>query len=126
CQRQDDVGFEILFAVMGEESADQWQIAQPDDAREHTSFIVADQTREQVGLAVVQSNHRADIAVAEGWQSTESCAGNTAHFELQRERYLVVMVRARRDVDVDADVLVVERRDRLLADATRCNWREGG
>ena len=34
---------------------------------------------------------------------------------LQRQRHLVVVVRARRDVDVDADVLVVERRDRLLS-----------
>ena len=36
-------------------------------------------------------------------------------------RDLVVVMRSRRDVDVDADVFVVERRDRLLIDAAGRN-----
>ena len=44
--------------------------------------------------------------------------------DLQRQRHLVVVMRARRDVDVHADVLVIERRDRLLVDPAGGDRRE--
>ena len=47
------------------------------------------------------------------------------HRDLQRQRHVVVVMRARRDVDVDADVLVVERGDRLLRRAAGGDRREG-
>ena len=46
------------------------------------------------------------------------------HRDLQRQRHVVVVMRARRDVDVHADVLVVERGDRLLRRAAGGDRRE--
>ncbi len=96
----------------------------PGDAFECPALVVADQAGQQVGLAVLQPDHRVDLAIAERGQPAEADARDVADGNLQRQRHLIVVVRPRRDVDVHADVLVVERRDRLLGDAAGGDRRE--
>ena len=88
-------------------------------------LVVANQAGEHVGLAVPQPDDRVDLAVAERRQAAEAGARDALHRDLQRQRHLVVVMRARRDVDVHADVLVVERGDRLLRRAAGGDRREG-
>ena len=123
-QRQDDVGLLRLAAVVREQSSHERKVAQPGHPFEHAPLVVADQARQQVRLAVLQADHGVDLAIAEGGQPAEAGAGNTADQNLQRQRHLAIVMRARRDVDVHADVLVVERRDRLLRDAAGRDRRE--
>jgi hypothetical protein len=52
---------------VGKQTAHERQIAQPDDSGEHAPFVVANEACQQVGFAVVQANHGADVAVAERW-----------------------------------------------------------
>ena len=96
----------------------------PGHAVERVAFFVADQARQHVRLAVTQPDDRLDFAIAERRQPAEARAGDVGDRHRQVQRYVVVVVHARRDVDVHADVLVVERRDRLLRRAARRNRRE--
>ena len=111
---------------VGEQPADDRQVAQAGHALEHAALVVANQAGEQVRLAVLQPDHRVDRAVAERRQPAEAGARDAADLDLERQRHLVVVMGARRDVDVHADVLVVERRDRLLRHAAGGDRREGG
>ena len=90
----------------------------------HRALLVADQTGEHVGFAVLQPDRRRDLPIAEGRQAIQR-ARHVAQRHLQRQRHLVVVMRPRRDVDVHADRFVDERGDRLLVDAAGGDRREG-
>ena len=87
-------------------------------------LVVADEAGQHVGFAVPQPNHRVDLAIAERRQPAEARRRKCSDRHLQRQRHVVVVMRARRDVDVHADVLVVERGDRLLRRAAGGDRRE--
>src|SRR5687767_11414742 len=70
-QRQDDVGFLSLAAVVREQPAHERKIDQARHPLDHPALVVADQTRQQVRLAVLQADHGADLAVAECRQIAE-------------------------------------------------------
>ena len=70
---------------MGEQSTNQGQVAEPRDTFEHLTFVIADETGEQVRLAVLQPNDRVDFAISKRRQVAESRSGNIAHQNLQRE-----------------------------------------
>ncbi len=110
--------------VAREQPPDEREIDQPRDAREHRALVVADQSGQHVRLAVLQPDRRGDFTIAERRQPAEATSRDVAQRHLERQRHVVVVVRARQDVDVHADVLVDERRDRLLVDASRRDWRK--
>ena len=120
-QHQDDVGLRSLITGMAEQMANARQVAQPGNAVPCAALVVADQTGEHVRLAIPQSNLRLDFPVTEGWDPAETFSGDARDRDDERQRDGVIEVRARCDVDVDADVFVVERGDRLLRDATSGN-----
>jgi hypothetical protein len=97
----------------------------PGNAGERLALLVTNQAGEHVGFAVAQADRGVDLAIAERRQPAEAGAGNARDGDFQPERHVVVVVRPRRDVDVHADVLIVERRDRLLRLTAGCDRREG-
>ena len=113
-----------LGLVVREQPADDRQVAQARDAVQRAPLVVADEPGQHVGFAVAQPDHRVDLAIAERRQTAEAGSRDALNADFQRQRHVVVVVRARRDVDVDADVLVVERRDRLLRRAAGGDRRE--
>src|SRR5438093_7383350 len=113
-QRQNDVGLLGRLLIVREQTADDRDVAETGHALQRRALIVANQPGEHVGLALAQPDDGVDLAVAERREPAESGARDAAHLHPDRQRHVVVMVRARRDVDVDADVLVGERRNRLL------------
>src|SRR5436190_22153933 len=106
---------------MREQVAEERKIAQSRNSLRDSPFIVSNQPREHVRLAVAQADHRADLAVAERWQPAESRSRDALYRNLERQADLVVEVQARRDVDVHADVFVDVRRQRLLWRTARGN-----
>ena len=113
------------LSVLREQPADNRHVAQAGDSFHERPLVVANQAGEQVRLAVAQPDRRRDFAIAERRQPAEPGAEMAGDDHFQRQRHVVVVVRARRDVDVHADVLILKRRDRLLGDAARCDGREG-
>ena len=104
-QRQHDVGLRGLLAVVREQPPDDRQIAQAGNAFHDRPLVVANEAGEKVRLAVAKPDRRGDLAVAECRQPAEACSGQTRDDDLQRQRHIIVVVRPRRDVDVDANVL---------------------
>ena len=92
---------------------------------ERRPLLVADESGQHAGFAVAQADDRVDRPVAERRQAAVAFARDGADLHLERQRHVVVVVRARRDVDVHADVLVDVRRDRLLVHAAGGDRREG-
>ena len=123
-QRQDDVRFLRLAAVVREQPADERHVAQPgtpSSTRRSLSRI------RPASRFVSPSCRRITVLISRlpnVGQPAEAGPGNAADQDPQRQRHLAVVMRARRDVDVHADVLVVERRDRLLRDAAGGDGRE--
>ena len=108
-----------------EHRADDRNVAEPRNTGERRSLFVANQAPEHVRFAVFQANHGVDCAAPERRKAPKSRPGNAAQLDLQRKRDRIVMMRARRDVDIHADGLVVERRDRLRLNTAGGDRRKG-
>jgi hypothetical protein len=104
-QRQHDIGLLGLTTVVREQSADEWEVAEPGDAFEHTTLVVSDQASQQVCLTVLQANDRIDFAIPECRQSTEPRSRNAPEQDSHRQLQLAVVYRTRGDLDIDAEVL---------------------
>ncbi len=120
-QGHHDVGLLRLVLVLREEPPDERDAREAGQAGEPPPLVVEDEAGEHVGLAVAQADGRVHRAAVEGGQALVARRPHRGDLELEEQRHLPVVVGARGDVDVDADVLVLEGRDGLLGDAAR--WR---
>ena len=107
-QGHDDVRLGRFFLVSGEQAPDEWDVGDAGNAREAVALVVENEPGQQVGLAVREAECRDDLPVVERGQALEAGGAHRGDVELQLQSHLAVVVNPGGDVDVDADVLVLE------------------
>ncbi len=119
-ERQEDVGAVVLRVRRREERSEEREVGEERHARLRSQLHRLDEAGEEARLAVLQPDVRRDgarrddrlvLAVRPRDRSVE-----VRDLDGQLERDLLVVVDARLDVELDADVLVLERRHRDDAD----------
>ena len=99
------------------------------EAAERLALVLAQQAGEQVRFAVAQAQPRAHLARAERRivrAGDVHVGAARAALDVQVDQDVAVERHARRDVDVDADRLQLERVQRVDADAARRDRRVAG
>ena len=119
---EDDFVFRMILRGLAEEIAEDGNLRESGDAGERLGLLIFHDSAEQVGLAVFQADFMLDFALADDGLADAADVllasdGGNVHRNLQRD--FAVGVDARRDVDVDADVEILELRvdQRVDADA---------
>src|ERR1700728_493802 len=108
---KDDFVLRVILRGLAEEIAENRNLRESGDAGQRLGLLIFHDAAEQVGFAVFQADFMLDLALADDGLADAadvllaSDSGNV-HGNLQRD--FAVGVDARRDVDVDTDVKILE------------------